>query len=87
MRVWDVYFDLAGDRKPFFTKWYVFVQKVEKTVFRQVQYFKVISAETKALDLVLLPKRCNSNSLQRPNTLANISRETNSFLSQLPQEK
>ena len=87
MRVWHVYFDLAVDRKPCFTKWYVLVQKVEKTVFRHFQYFKVISAKTKALHLVFLPKRCNSNSLQRPDTLVNTSRETNSFMSQLSQEK
>ena len=73
--------------RPCFTKWYAFVQKVEKAVFRHTQYFKVISAKTKALDLVFLPKRWISNSLQRPDTLANTSRETISFLSQLPQEK
>ena len=31
--VWDVYFDLGCDRKPSFTKWCVFVQKVENAVF------------------------------------------------------
>jgi hypothetical protein len=87
MRVWGVYFDLVYDRKPCFTKWYVFVQKVEKAVFRLVQYLKVISAKTKASDVVLAPKRCMLNSLQRPVTLVHKSRETNSFLSQLPQEK
>jgi hypothetical protein len=87
MRVWDVYFDLVGDRKPCFIKWYVFVQKVEKAVFRHVQYFKVISAKTKASDLIIIPKRCNSNPLQRPVTLVNTSRETNNFISQLSQEK
>jgi hypothetical protein len=87
MRVWNVYFDFVGDRKPCFIKWYVFVQKVEKPFFRQVQYFKVISAKTRVLGLVFAPKRCILNYLQRPVTLAHISTGLTSFLCQLPQEK
>ena len=87
MRVWDVYFDLVYDRKSCFIEWYVFLRQVEKPFFRHVQYFKIISVKTKAVDLVFAPKRCISNSLQRPVTFAHISRGPTSFLCQLPQEK
>ena len=87
MRVWDVYFDLVYDREPCFTKWYVFVKKVEKAFFRHVQYFKVISVKTRASGLGFAPKRCILNSQQRPVTFAHISTGSGSFLCQLPQEK